>query len=92
MYCMLRTHETERIRDRVAIGHICPLCFECSQHSVAECTEAPIDLHSGTMTAQAKRTVYEVEVRRKSYSTVDGATSPIDCLWPFNANIIGRAP
>lgn len=27
-----------------------------------------------------KRTVYGVEVRRKSYSTVDGATSPIDCL------------
>lgn len=36
------------------------------------------------------RTVYGVEVRRKSYKTVDGATSPIHCLCPFNANILAR--
>ncbi len=38
------------------------------------------------------RTVYDVEVRKKSYRTVDGATSPIRCLCPFNANMLaGKA-
>lgn len=36
---------------------------------------------------RSERTVYEVELRKKSYKTVEGAISLIDCFCPFSANM-----